>query len=109
MVRSNPFKMVLIALVPNGFPLLVAGAILGYAHIKIDASISIIFAMGYVIAVDDTIYFFGKFRYEQQMSGDVKQSILLSLNSTGKAMILSSLILFFGFLILLTSPFRETY
>jgi predicted RND superfamily exporter protein len=102
-------KIVFIGLMPNVFPLLVVGAVLGYGNIELDASISIIFTIGYVIAVDDTIHFLSKFRYEQQRGNDVTNSVFLSLAATGKAMILSSLILFFGFLILLTSPFRETY
>jgi len=102
-------KLVVIAIIPNIFPLIIVGAILGFTGIDLDASISVIFTIGYVIAVDDTIHFLSKFKLEREKGKNVNKSIELAFNSTGKAMIQSSMVLFWGFLILLASPFRETY
>jgi len=45
------WRMVIISLIPNVFPLLLAGALLGYLGIELDAGISIVFAVVFGIAV----------------------------------------------------------
>ena len=50
-------KLVLISLIPNLLPLLFAGALLGFLEIPLDAPTTIVFAIVFGIAVDDTINF----------------------------------------------------
>jgi len=97
------WRMVLISLVPNVFPLLLAGAMLGYLGIDLDAGISIIFAIVFGIAVDDTIHFLSKFKLSLNKGLSIEESLDITFMETGKAICLTSLILFFGFMVLLTS------
>ena len=103
------FNMILISLIPNLFPLVVVGAILGFFHIKLDGAIAIIFTIGFVIAVDDTIHFLSKFKLVRKNQIDLKSAIHITLQETGNPIIITSLILFFGYGILMFSPFREIY
>lgn len=103
----NP-RMVIVSLVPNVFPLLVAGALLGFLGIPFDAGLAIIFAIVFGIAVDDTIHFLSKYKLCQDQGLSVEESLRLTITETGKAIILTSLILFAGFLILLTSSHLPT-
>jgi len=96
-------KMVIISLVPNVFPLLMAGALLGFLGIELDAAISIVFAVIFGIAVDDTIHFLSKYKLSRNNGKSVEDSLHITFLETGKAICLTSLILFFGFLVMLFS------
>ena len=96
-------KMVVISLVPNIFPLLFGGALMGYFNIPLDAPTTIIFAISFGIAVDDTIHFLSKYKLERMKGNSLEASLKSTIVETGKAIIITSIILFFGFLILLTS------
>jgi predicted RND superfamily exporter protein len=96
-------KMIFIALIPNVLPLLIAGAILGYMGTPLEAGVAIVFAIIFGIAVDDTIHLLSKFKLTKDKGYDTEEAIKITLLETGKAICLTSVILFFGFLILLFS------
>lgn len=96
-------RMILVALVPNILPLIVAGAILGFLGIPLEAGTAIVFAIIFGIAVDDTIHILGRFRLMKNKGMSTDESIKHTLRETGKAVSLTSVILFFGFMILLFS------
>ena len=96
-------KMVFISLVPNLIPLLVTAAILGYFNIALESGLSIVFAIVFGIAVDDTIHFLSRFKISFAETNHVEKALAISFKETGKAIILTSIILFFGFLVLLFS------
>lgn len=96
-------KMLIISLVPNLFPLLLAGALLGYIGIELEAGISIVFAVIFGIAVDDTIHFLSKFKLTRDKGYSIDESLKITFLETGKAIALTTIILFFGFLVMLFS------
>lgn len=96
-------KMLFIALIPNVFPLLLAGALLGFIGIELEAGVSIVFAVIFGIAVDDTIHFLSKFKLAQNKGHDIEAALRITFLETGKAICLTTLILFFGFLVMLFS------
>ncbi|PHI20436.1 hypothetical protein CEQ90_08220 [Lewinellaceae bacterium SD302] len=96
-------KMLLISLVPNLFPLLIAGAAIGFLGIELEAGVSIVFAVIFGIAVDDTIHFLSKYKLARDKGLPVEEAIHLTFKETGKAIVLTSLVLFFGFLVMLFS------
>ena len=96
-------RMVLISLVPNVFPLLFAGGMLGFLGIELEAGVAILFAIVFGIAVDDTIHFLSKFKLARNKNLSVEEAIHITFLETGKAICLTSIILFFGFLIMLFS------
>ena len=55
------------------------------------------------IAVDDTIHFLHHFRVHYDLSGDVEAAIRHSLRHTGRALVVTSVILSLGFFVYLTS------
>ena len=95
--------MLIISLIPNFFPLLIAGALLGYLGIELEAGISIVFAVIFGIAVDDTIHFLAKLKLTQQKGYGLEESLRITFLETGKAICLTTVILFFGFMIMLFS------
>jgi len=96
-------RILLVALVPNVVPLLIAGGLLGYLGIDLEAGISIVFAVIFGIAVDDSIHFLAKYRLVRGRGAGVEEAMAITFQESGKAIILTSVILFFGFLVMLFS------
>ncbi len=97
------FKMLFISLIPNVIPLLMAGAFIGFAGVELEAGVAIVFAVIFGIAVDDTIHFLSKFKLTRNKGKSVDESLKITFLETGKAIGLTSIILFFGFLVMLFS------
>ncbi len=97
------WRMVLISLIPNVFPLVFAGGLLGFLGIELEAGVAILFAIVFGIAVDDTIHFLSKFKLTRDKGLSIEASLHITFLETGKAICLTSIILFFGFLIMLFS------
>ncbi|MEQ8705689.1 MAG: MMPL family transporter [Phaeodactylibacter sp.] len=96
-------KMLLISLLPNIFPLILAGALLGFLGIELEAGVSIVFAVIFGIAVDDTIHFLSKYKLAKNKGLELEPAMRITFLETGKAIVLTSIILFFGFLVMLFS------
>lgn len=97
------WRLVVISLVPNIFPLLLAGALLGYFGIELEAGVSVIFAVIFGIAVDDTIHFLSKFKLARNKGLTVDEAMHITFTETGKAISLTTVILFCSFMVLLFS------
>ncbi len=96
-------KMLVISIIPNVFPLLLAGALLGFLGIELEAGVSIVFAVIFGIAVDDTIHFLSKYKLVRSRGHNVEDSLRITFLETGKAIVLTTVLLFFGFLVMLFS------
>lgn len=96
-------KLVLISLLPNMLPLLFAAALLGFFEIPLEATISVVFAVVFGIAVDDTIHFLGRYKIGLSKGLNKEEALQITFIETGRALIITTLILFFGFLVLLFS------
>ncbi len=102
-------RMVIITLLPNVIPLMMVAAIMGYFGITLKLSTSIVFTIAFGIAVDDTIHFISKLKLELQKNKSLLFALKRTYLSTGKAIIVTSIILSGGFLILLLSSFGGTF
>jgi predicted RND superfamily exporter protein len=103
------FTILIISVVANIFPLLIVASVMGYFGIELKTSTSIIFTIAFGIAVDDTIHYLGKFKYELNKGKSKVIALKTAYLTTGKAMILTTLILCSGFLLLVFSTFAGTY
>lgn len=102
-------KIVLIALIPNVLPLIMLAAILGFTGIQLKVSTAIIFTISFGIAVDDTIHFMSKLKLELNKGKPFLYALKRTYLSTGRAIILTTLILCSGFLLLMFSDFMGTF
>ncbi len=102
-------RMVIITLIPNVIPLLIVAAIMGFFGITLKLSTSIVFTIAFGIAVDDTIHFTSKLKLELSKGKTLLYALKRTYLSTGKAIIVTSLILSGGFLILILSSFGGTF
>ena len=104
----NSFRMVMVSLIPNLIPLLLTAAIMGYFAIAIKPSTILVFGIAFGISVDDTIHFLAKYRQELKYNGNIRKSVKKAIRETGVSMIYTSIVLFFGFSIFITSQFGGT-
>ncbi|WP_372793356.1 RND family transporter [Lutibacter sp.] len=103
------FRMILISLIPNIFPLLITASLMGYLGIPIKPSTILVFSIAFGISVDDTIHFLAKYRQELIANNwRIKQSVYNALRETGVSMFYTSIVLFFGFLVFTVSSFGGT-
>lgn len=101
--------ILVISIITNLIPLVFIAGVMGYLGIDLKTSTSIVFTIAFGIAVDDTIHFLGKFKYELMKGKSKIYSLKRTYLTTGKAMILTTLILCAGFLLLVFSSFLGTF
>jgi len=82
---------------------------MGFLGTNINMSTSIIFTIAFGIAVDDTIHFLSKLKIEQRKGKSLIYSLKRTYLSTGKAIVLTTLILCGGFVSLIFSDFKSTF
>jgi predicted RND superfamily exporter protein len=102
-------RILIISIITNVLPLVVIAGYMGFTGVELKTSTSIIFTIAFGIAVDDTIHFLGKFKYELMKGKGKLYALKRSYFTTGKAMILTTLILSSGFLLLVFSSFLGTF
>ena len=103
------FTMTIIALIPNMIPLVVVAGLMGYMDINLKISTAITFTIAFGIAVDDTIHFLSKLKLELGKGKSLLRALRITYITTGKAIILTSLVLFAGFFMLVLSDFEGTF
>ena len=101
MLVFGSVKMGLIGLIPNIFPVLVIGAIMGYLDISLDLMTMAIMPMILGIAVDDTIHFTNHTKYLFEKEKSYGSAIFGTFYSIGKTLAMTTIILSATFLVYL--------
>ncbi len=107
-VVFRSFPVGLISMVPNIIPILINFGIMSAFGIRLDSATSIISAIGIGIIIDDTIHFLHTFGEEIKMDNDYTNAMYRTLLLKGRPIVLTSLIIFFGFGALVFSKFMPT-
>ena len=103
------FKMIIISLIPNLLPLIITAGVMGFTGIPLKPSTILVFSIAFGISVDDTIHFLAKYRQELISNGwKINKAVFASLRETGISMFYTSIVLFFGFSVFLSSNFGGT-
>jgi hypothetical protein len=98
-------KLGLISIPPNVLPLLMTLAFMALTGIPLNAATVIIFSVSIGLAVDGTIHVLARFREEQALGLSTEEAMSKAARGTGKAIVLTSLSLLFGFSVMLLSAF----
>lgn len=102
-------KAGLITMIPNIIPLVVTLGFMGLFGITLRVSTVVAFAICLGMAVDDTIHYLTRFREELDRTGDYITSMYTTLQTAGRAIVLTTLMLIAGFLVFLSSDFNATH
>ncbi|HET7732872.1 MAG TPA: MMPL family transporter [Paludibacter sp.] len=101
--------LIILSFVVNIIPVLLTAGILGFTDFELRGTTTIVFSIGYVIAVDAGLHFINRFQLEKWKKKSTAEALEHTYMYTGRAMVMTSLILLGGFLILLHSAFGDIY
>ena len=105
MVLLRSVKYGLLGMIPAVFPILVAAGIMGVMKLDVNFITMVIASVTFGIAVDNAIHILTRYLHHRDMGSNRPEAIDLAVAETGRALIFTTLILFFGFGILMTSTF----
>ena len=109
MINLGSVAMGLISLIPNFLPVALIFGLMGWTGISLDVVTVFAASVALGLAVDDTIHFLSQLKLEVRRLGDnpsIEHAVRTAYDVTAKAMLSTSMVLFFGFLVLIISPFR---
>ena len=89
----------IIAMLPNLGPIAVAMGLMWVFSIPLNLFTMLVGSIAIGLAVDDTIHFLHNFRRYYLETGDVQGSVTRTLHTTGRAMLVTSIVLAIGFYI----------
>ncbi len=102
------FRIALIALLVNIFPLVALLTVMYFSGIYLNKSTVMVFTIAFGIAVDDTLHFLGRLKTELNNGEPLHKALNNVLVSTGEAIGITSVILIAGFVSLIFSSFQST-
>jgi uncharacterized protein len=103
------WRWVLVFLVPNVLPLLLIAGIMAWLGIELKATTSMIFSIAFGIATDDTIHFISRIKIELQYGKSLFEALKITYLQTGRAVLITSLIITAGFACMLFSDFKSNF
>jgi predicted RND superfamily exporter protein len=102
------FRVGVIAALPNLTPLAITLGYMGLMKYDMNVANVIAFTICLGLADDNTIYFLYRFRQEMERTGDKVQAVRQAFLGTGRAIVLTSMLLLFGMAVLFRSDFVPT-
>ncbi len=98
----------MLSMAPNLIPIMMVMGIMGWLGITLDLSTSLIGSIAIGLVVDDTIHFMHNFRRYVEQTGDVAQAVRSTMLTTGRAILITSVVLSAGFFITMTAEMKNT-
>lgn len=108
-IISRSVKTLAVVMLVNIIPLIGIAGIMGFLGINLKISTSVIFTIAFGIAVDDAIHFMSKYRLALREHKNHVFALRNTYLSTGRAIVVTTIILIVGFFSLLFSEFLGTY
>ncbi|WP_028580551.1 efflux RND transporter permease subunit [Desulfogranum japonicum] len=98
-IMAGRIRIGLLSMVANVGPIILVMGLMGIASIPIDLSSVLVGSLVLGIVVDDTIHFLHHFQRCYQQSADVEKAVHKTMQTTGRALFITSLVLCGGFYI----------
>jgi len=103
------FKLGLLSMLPNLTPIMFGIAFMVAFDMPLDMFTILIGAIAIGMVVDDTVHFLHNFSRYYSQTNDVDESILLTINSTGRAIFITSIVLSSGFLVFMFASMTNLF
>ena len=103
-IRS--FRLAVISLVPNFFPILLMLGTMGWFGIDLDVATASIAAIVLSFSIDDTIHFIYGYKRYRQAGSSPREARAAAITHIGPAIVLTSLILFFGYVLMVFASLK---
>ncbi len=99
----------IICLIPNFAPIIITMGLMGWLGISLDMFSMMVGSVAIGIVVDDTIHFVYNFKRYFQESGNVQLAIHQTIKTTGRAMLITSVVLSLGFFVYLLAVMNNLF
>ncbi len=108
-VSMGDLRLGLISLVPNSLPIVLSLGVIGVLEIPIDLFIVLIGNIAIGLVVDDTIHFIHHFSVHFRNTGNRRKAIMMTYESAGTSMVITSVILCLGFMTFTLSSMNNLF
>ena len=108
-ILFRSWRISFLLLIPNVIPLLLMLAVMYFLGIEFKLTTAILFTVAFGIAVDDSIHFMTRFRLELGSGRSFFYAMKRTFIETGKAILLTTVVLVSGFLLFVMSDFGVTF
>ena len=109
LLALRSLRLGLISIVPNLLPAVLGFGVWGLTVGQVGLSLSVVVAMTIGIVVDDTVHFLSKYRRARHEYGrSPEDAVRYAFDTSGRAMLTTTVVLVAGFLIFVFSPFVPT-
>jgi len=102
------YKVGVIALLPNCFPIIVTFGVMGWFNIPLSIATSLIASIAVGLAVDDTIHYLVRYNKEFKEDLNKKGALEKTIRHMGKPIIFTTVTISLGFSVLMGSNFKPT-
>ena len=107
MLLLGSVRLGLIAMIPNLFPIVLTLGLMGWTDQPLEMFSLLIGSVALGLAVDDTIHFMHGYRRTFLATGSIETAVRETLQTTGQALLFTSVVLTFGFLVYLASDLNN--
>jgi len=109
LILIGDVKIGLISMIPNIAPILVMTTVMVLFDMPLDMFTMLIGAIAIGLAVDDTVHFMHNFRKYEMIHNDIDKAVKLTLLTTGRAMIVTTIVLSFGFFVFMGASMSNIF
>jgi predicted RND superfamily exporter protein len=106
LILLRSMRLTLLAMIPNVIPILWTVGLMGFCGIDLSTGTAMIGAVVIGLAVDDTIHYL--VHYRRIYTGVASDAVVTTTTRTGRALMIASLVLAFGFWVGCFSSFKPT-
>lgn len=107
-ILIGDFKLGLLSMCPNLLPLFITMGLISIFGINLDINTLFICSIAIGLVVDDTIHFMYNFKKYYDISGDAEDAIRETLLGTGRALLITSIVLSMNFFVMLTATLNHS-
>ena len=108
LVLFMSYKVGVIALLPNCFPIVVSFGVMGWFGIPLSMATSLIASIAIGLAVDDTIHYLVRYNREFKRDLNKEKALVNTIRHMGRPIIFTTATISLGFSVLMFSSFRPT-
>ncbi len=101
-------KLTIISMIPNISPIFLILGLMGWLGIPLDVATIMIASVTIGIAVDDTVHYIVWFKRNIESGMNVEASLIKAYRDTGKPIVITTVVLFIGFFILILGSVKPT-
>jgi uncharacterized protein len=108
-VLIGRLRIGLLSMIPNITPILIMLGVMGALSFPMDAFTMMVGSIAIGLAVDDTIHFMHNFRRYYDQKGDPVWAVQETLHTTGRAMLVTTVVLSIGFFIFMFADMKNIF